>query len=161
MPPTVVALFRTPAKREPMIPVGRLDLVEETGAANDRHARRGSRRQLLLMDAESLGHFALEPGRVREQVTTRGLDLYRLVFGARLRVGSAVLEVAAPCAPCERMNEIAPGLREAIRGRRGRFVRVVSAGAIAVGDAILAEPGALPGAGGAAGGPPARSAGAE
>ena len=144
MPPTVVALFRTPAKREPMIPVTRLTLLAETGAEGDRHARRGSRRQLLLMDAESLEHFALEPGAVREQVTTRGLDLERLVFGARLRVGSALLEVTAPCAPCERMNELRSGLRDAIRCRRGRFVRILEAGEIGVGDAIHAESDAVP-----------------
>jgi MOSC domain-containing protein YiiM len=107
-----------------------------------RHARRGSGRQVLLIDAETLEQFGLAPGDVREQVTVRGLDLNGLAAGTRLRVGGAVLELAEACAPCERMNEVRPGLMEAIDGRRGRFVRVLEAGSFAVGDAIEIEPGA-------------------
>jgi hypothetical protein len=38
------------------------------------------------------------------------------------------------------MNELKPGLRAALEGRRGRFVRVVQAGSFAVGDAIAVAP---------------------
>jgi MOSC domain-containing protein YiiM len=44
------------------------------------------------------------------------------------------------CAPCERMNELKPGLRHELEGRRGRFFRVVEAGAFAVGDPITLLP---------------------
>jgi len=80
------------------------------------------------------------PGDVREQVTVRDLGLDRLVFGTRLHVGTALLEVAGPCQPCERMNEIRPGLLDTLVGRRGRFVRVVQAGSFAVGDPFRIEP---------------------
>ena len=69
-----------------------------------------------------------------------GIALDRLVFGARLRVGEALFEVAGPCHPCERMDEIRPGLQDSLAGRRGRFVRVVGAGWFAVGDALVVEP---------------------
>ena len=78
-----------------------------------------------------------------ERVTAlleRGLDLMRLGFGSRIRVGSAVLEVAGPCAPCSRMDELRPGLKVELEGRRGRFVRVVEAGSFAIGDTITVEP---------------------
>ena len=73
-------------------------------------------------------------------MTVRGLDLNSLGLGARLRVGDAVLEVAGACAPCERMNEVKTGLKEALNGRRGRFVRVVNPGSFAVGDTLIVEP---------------------
>jgi hypothetical protein len=38
------------------------------------------------------------------------------------------------------MERIRPGLRAALEGRRGRFVRVLSAGTFAVGDPLLIEP---------------------
>jgi len=114
--------------------------VLESGLEGDRHAKPNSRRQLLLVEQEVLDEFGLAPGAIREQVTVRGLDLGRLVFGARIRVGGAVLEVAGPCHPCERMEEIRPGLKQALVGRRGRFVRVVEAGTFAVGDALEVEP---------------------
>jgi MOSC domain-containing protein YiiM len=38
------------------------------------------------------------------------------------------------------MDELKPGLKDALAGRRGRFVRVVEAGAFAVGDTLQVEP---------------------
>jgi MOSC domain-containing protein YiiM len=140
MPATVVALHLSQSHRAPLLAVERVNAVLESGLEGDRHAKPNSRRQLLLVEQEVLDEFGLAPGAIREQVTVRGLDLGRLVFGARIRVGGAVLEVAGPCHPCERMEEIRPGLKQALVGRRGRFVRVVEAGTFAVGDALEVEP---------------------
>jgi MOSC domain-containing protein YiiM len=92
------------------------------------------------MQQEVLDDLGLEPGDVREQVVVRGLDLRTLASGARLKVGGAVFEVGEPCAPCERMDEIRAGLRDKLEGRRGRFVRVVTAGTFGVGDRLTIEP---------------------
>ena len=140
MNPTVVALFLCHASRAALVPVAAVEAAEETGLVGDRHAKRDSRRQVLLMEQETLDQLGLEPGEVREQVTVRDIDLDALVFGTRIRAGSALLEVAGPCQPCERMNEIRPGLRDSLAGRRGRFVRVVEAGSFAVGDRLIVEP---------------------
>jgi MOSC domain-containing protein YiiM len=94
------------------------------------------------MEREVLDQLGLRPGDVREQVTVSGLDLNALPLGARLRIGTAVLEVGDPCAPCERMDEVRPGLQQTLEGRRGRFVQVILAGSFAVGDAIAIESGA-------------------
>jgi MOSC domain-containing protein YiiM len=141
--PTVVALHLCTKSRAPLETVARARAVLETGLEGDRHARKDSRRQVLFIERETLDHFGLAPGDVREQVTVSGLDLTRLVFGARLQIGTATFEVAGPCAPCERMNEVRPGLREALEGRRGRFMRVVGEGVLSVGDPVLAAGGAL------------------
>ena len=138
--PTVVALFLCRASRAALDSVERVEAIEDTGLQGDRHAKRDSRRQVLLMEAETLGQLGLRPGDVREQVTVRDLDLERLAPGARIRVGSALLEVAGPCQPCERMNEIRPGLKDTLVGRRGRFVRVARAGSFSVGDPLIVEP---------------------
>ena len=140
----IVALFLSKASRAPLEVVPRVQAIAEKGLDGDRHAKPNSRRSVLLMQQEVLDEFGLAPGDVREQVTVRGLDLMRLVFGTRLKVGDAVLEVSAPCAPCERMEELQSGLKAALDGRRGRFVRVVHEGSFAVGDAIAVEPPATP-----------------
>ena len=140
MPATVVALHLCKNSRAPLVSVPRVNAVLETGLDGDRHARPRSRRQVLLVEQEVLDEFGLTPGAIREQVTVRGLGLDKLVFGARLRVGGALLEVAGPCAPCARMDEVKPGLKQALEGRRGRFVRVIQAGSFAVGDALHVEP---------------------
>ncbi|HEY3217239.1 MAG TPA: MOSC domain-containing protein [Candidatus Eisenbacteria bacterium] len=139
MPPTIVALHLSKASRVPLEPVDRAIALEGHGLLGDRHAKANSRRSVLLVEQEVLDELGLAPGAVREQVTVRGLDLNRLVFGSRLRVGEAILEVAGPCAPCERMNELGPGLKDTLQGRRGRFVRVVRGGTLSVGDPIVAE----------------------
>ena len=140
MPATVIALHVCKASRAPLVALSRASAVADTGLEGDRHAKRGSRRQVLLMEAETLDEFGLAPGAVREQVTVRGLDLGTLALGARIRIGGALLEVDGPCAPCARMDEVRLGLRKAIEGRRGRFVRVIEAGSFAVGDTLHVEP---------------------
>lgn len=140
MPATVVALHLSLSSRAPLQSVERVFALAERGLEGDRHARPGSRRQVLLMESEVLETLGLKPGDVREQVTVRGLDLMNLPAQSRLRIGGAMFEVGGACAPCARMDEIRQGLRGELEGRRGRFVRVVQAGAFAVGDAILAEP---------------------
>jgi MOSC domain-containing protein YiiM len=141
MTATVVALFLCPVSRAPLTAVPRVQALADAGLEGDRHAKRGSHRQVLMMPAEILDQLGLDPGDVREQVTVRGLDLDALPAGTRLRVGNALLEVGNPCHPCERMNEIRAGLRETLVGRRGRFASVVEAGGFAVGDRFEVEPG--------------------
>lgn len=116
--------------------------VEEAQAVVDRglegciHGRPGSRRQVLLMDVETLEELRIPAGAVKENVTTRGLNLLELRAGQQLRVGKAVLEVTVPCEPCRQMEEIREGLEAALRGRRGMLCRVVGAGRIRRGDTI-------------------------
>ena len=140
MPPTVVALHLCPSSRGPLLPVPRAWALGDQGLQGDRHARAGSARQVLLVEEEVLDELGLKAGQVREQVTVRGLRLNDLEFGARLRIGDALFEVAGPCAPCERMNELRMGLKQTLEGRRGRFLRVVAPGAFSVGDTISLEP---------------------
>jgi MOSC domain-containing protein YiiM len=136
MPASIVAIHLSTASRAPLEKVERVEAELEKGLTGDRHAKPNNRRSILLVEQEVLDDFGLKPGDVREQVTVRGVDLMNLVFGSRLAVGGAVLEVAGPCAPCERMDELRQGLQQELDGRRGRFVRVVQAGSFAVGDAI-------------------------
>ena len=138
---TVVSLHLNVGSRKPLVPVERVSALLEQGLEGDRHQRTAQgRRTVLLMEQEVLDQHGLAPGDVREQITVRGLGLTTLVFGSRLKIGGATLEVGGLCAPCERMNEIEPGLRGKLEGRRGRFARIVAAGPIAVGDAIAVEP---------------------
>ena len=136
----IVALHLSHASRAPLQTVQSAEALTDRGLDGDRHARPGNRRSVLFMEQETLDAHGLTPGDVREQVTVRGLDLNGLVFGSRLKVGSAVFEVAGPCAPCQRMEELRAGLRQALEGRRGRFVRVVEAGTLSVGDAVEVQP---------------------
>lgn len=137
----VVALHVSPGRRAPMLTREQVEAVTGQGFALDAHARPGTSRQVLLMDAETLDEFCLRPGEVKENITTRGFALGRLAAGMRLQIGEALLEITKPCNPCSRMDEIQPGLQEKLQGRRGMLARVVVGGAIRVGDTIeILEP---------------------
>jgi MOSC domain-containing protein YiiM len=88
------------------------------------------------MEAEVLDRFGLAPGMARENILTRGLRLAEIAPGKSLTVGTTILEVTADCDPCSFMDELQPGLQEAIRGERGILARVTSGGRICVGDPV-------------------------
>jgi MOSC domain-containing protein YiiM len=106
------------------------------GPEGDAHARPGGRRQVLLLDAETLEEFALTPGALKENITTVGVSLRELEPGQRLRVGEALLEVSMECAPCQEVEKLGRGLQEAINGRRGILARVLEGGPIHPGDTV-------------------------
>ncbi len=134
-----IHLFPGPRSRGEAKSVERATVLEDRGLEGDRHARKGSHRQILFVESEVLEGLGLAPGAIREQVTVSGLRLPALADGARFRVGDAVLEVEELCEPCGRMDEIRPGLKDVLGEQRGRFMRVVSGGTFAVGDTLVAE----------------------
>jgi len=132
----VARLFTAVVHREAMREMEDVTAVADRGFAGCIHGRPGSRRQVLLMDLETLEELGIPPGAVKENITTRGLNVRDLKGGQRLRVGEALLEVTVPCEPCYRMDEIRRGLQDELRGRRGMLCRVIEAGRIRRGDAI-------------------------
>ena len=115
-------------------------LVTGLGIDGDKHAVATSDRQVLLADQEALDEVGVEPGTIKENLTVQGLHVMGLPVGSRIRLGeSAVLEITKVCEPCFRMDEIRPGLKDELVGRRGMVARVISGGSIAVGDRIALE----------------------
>lgn len=120
------------------------------GVEGDLHGKgraAGSDRQVLLVDRQTLEAFGLQPGDLREQVTVDFADLERLPAGARLRVGSATLEVTGPCAPCTHIGTLngradVEAFRRSLEGRRGRLARVIAVdgeGMVRPGDPVGRE----------------------
>jgi MOSC domain-containing protein YiiM len=111
-------------------------------------------RQVHLLHAELFDElrpqgFALQPGQIGENVTTRGLDLLSLPRGTRLRLGvSAIVEVTGLRNPCRQLDELQPGLMEATleRDAAGGLIRkagvmsvVLVDGTVRAGDPIEVE----------------------
>ncbi len=125
---------------EPMKDTDSVELITGFGIEGDRHAsdhpsRR--RRQVLLMDKETLDSFGLEQGQIRENITTSGIDLAALPTGQRLSLGDdVVLEITGDCEPCAFIEGIRDGLRAEMEGKRGMLTYVTQGGAVKVGDAI-------------------------
>ena len=136
----IISLQICVGHREPMNPVDSATFIEGFGIEGDRHAvKSGARtvRQVLLMDEDTLEGFGLGIGQVRENVTVRGIDLHDVSAGQRLALGDDVIvEITQFCAPCERMDEVRPGLREELFEQRGMLATVISGGAVNVGDQV-------------------------
>jgi len=136
----IISLQICVGHREPMNPVDSATFIEGFGIEGDRHAvKSGARtiRQVLLMDEDTLEGFGLGIGQVRENVTVRGIDLHEVPAGQRLALGDdVVVEITQFCAPCERMEEVRPGLREELFEQRGMLATVISGGAVNVGDQV-------------------------
>lgn len=132
----VAHLFRAPKKRLPMEPLTSASAIAERGFSGCAHGRPGSKRQLLLVDRETLDAMDLRPGSIRENITTEGINVNGLPVGQRLRVGVALLEVTAICTPCDQLEKVRPGLRRELYGRRGMLCRIIEGGDIRIGDSI-------------------------
>lgn len=133
----VIHLFRAPKRREPMEELREARAVEDVGLEGCAHARPQGRRQVLLMDRETLDAFELVAGIVRENVTTEGLDVNGLSLGQRLQIGEVELQVSAVCDPCEQIEALRAGLQAAMQGRRGMLCKVVRGGLLRRGDEIV------------------------
>jgi MOSC domain-containing protein YiiM len=129
-------LFRAPKKHLPMEELSEVRALGDIGLEGCAHARPGGKRQVLLVDRETLEVMDLQPGIIRENITTDGLNVNSLQNGQVLRIGEARLEVSAVCTPCDQMEAIRPGLRKELWGRRGMMCRVLDGGVIRRGDSI-------------------------
>ena len=107
---------------------------------------RSSRRQITILEreswmrcVESLNGNADPKGR-RANVLVSGVSLAH-TRGRVLRIGNVRIAVGGETTPCERMDEVLPGLREAMKAdwAGGVFGQILDEGTIAVGDDVVFE----------------------
>jgi MOSC domain-containing protein YiiM len=116
-------------------------------------------RQVHLIHAELIDElraqgFEMAPGKMGENVTTRGVDLLGLPTGTQLRLGdAAVVEVTGLRNPCHQLNGLQMGLMAATldRDAEGNLVRkagimavVIAGGEVRPGDGIAVDLPAAP-----------------
>ncbi|MDT7834388.1 MOSC domain-containing protein [Aquabacterium sp. OR-4] len=147
-----------------------IELLAGLGVADDGHAghtvqhrsrvaRDASQpnlRQVHLLHAELLAElaaqgFAVAPGALGENITTRGIDLLGLPTGAVLHLGAqARVQITGLRNPCAQIEAFQPGLLAAVLVRRpdGQLLRkagvmgvVLSGGPVRPGDPIVRAPG--------------------
>jgi MOSC domain-containing protein YiiM len=147
--------------------VDAITLIEGWGVEGDAHAgataqhlyvvkkdpARANLTQVHLLQAELFdeldGRFAVLPGELGENVTTRGVDLLALPLGTRLHLGrEAIVEVTGLRSPCSKINTYQDGLMKALVAKDddGSIIRksgimgiVVAGGVVSPGDTVRVE----------------------
>jgi MOSC domain-containing protein YiiM len=146
-------------------PALEVELVEGYGVRGDahygqtvQHRSRVARdpgqpnlRQVHLLHEELLNElagkgFAVAPGQMGENITTRGVDLLGLAAGTRLRLGTeALVEITGLRNPCVQIERFRPGLLAAVLDRlpdgtqlrkTGVMGIVLATGVVKAGDRI-------------------------
>jgi len=140
----VDAIWLKRAHRGPMDSVQSATLVEGQGLAGS--VGRSRRRQVTLLERESWERCLREvgatadPSRRRANILVSGVSLAR-TRGRVLLVGQVRVAVGGELTPCERMEEVAPGLQAAMRHNWGGgvFAQVLNGGVVSVGDNVVWE----------------------
>lgn len=164
----VVAVHRSASHSFGKFQEDEIELLAGLGVAGDAHAgvtvKHRSRvardpsqpnlRQVHLMHAELFDEligrgFAVWPGELGENITTRGIDLLGLATGTQLALGAtAVVAITGLRNPCVQIDRFQPGLMAAVldRDTAGALVRkagvmgvVLASGVVRAGDAIRAQ----------------------
>lgn len=119
-----------------------------------RDPTRPNLRQVHLVEQEPLEHlntlgFALAPGQLGENITTRHIDLLRLDASTLLHLGTtALVRITELREPCIKIARFQKGLQKVVTAKRDgrRFMRgsvmgvVVASGEVSAGDAIHIRP---------------------
>jgi MOSC domain-containing protein YiiM len=149
---TVSAVSSSPTHTFSKPNEGRIRLIAGLGVEGDahlgetvKHRSRVARdpnqpnlRQVHLIHGElhdelAEAGFAVAPGEMGENVTTRGLDVLGLPTGTRLRLGeSALVEVTGLRNPCAQLDGLLPGLMAAVLDHDADGNLVRKAGIMAV-----------------------------
>lgn len=156
-------------KTEPGIPkleVGAIKLLENLGVEGDYHAgefvrhrylaekdpTRPNVRQVLIIDTAILRYLAgqgieLLPGWMGENIIIDGVSIMTLPIGTRLEIGEAIVELAEIRNPCYQLDDMHPGVLEAVMAsgpapdhrNAGMLARVVQGGLVRRGDSVRME----------------------
>lgn len=136
----VVAVCVSAHTGTPKHDIGTGVLRVDWGLEGDAHAGNWHR-QVSLLALESIDKMRamglkVHPGSFAENITTRGLVLYTLLVGTRMRLGTALVEVTQIGKVCHSRCAIYEQAGDCVMPREGIFVKVLTPGTVSVGDKL-------------------------
>lgn len=136
----IVAVCTSKRTGVPKKPIERGDLRVAWGIEGDAHAG-DWHRQVSLLALESIDKMRakglnVHPGSFAENITTKGIVLYTLPVGTRIRLGTALTELTQIGKICHDKCAIYRQAGDCVMPREGIFVKILEPGSVAAGDAI-------------------------
>ncbi len=138
---TVVAVNISEKKGTPKKTIEEGVLIENFGLQGDAHAGKWHR-QVSLLGVESIEKAKLGPtnglchGVFAENLTTKGIQLYTLPVGTKLRVGECLLEISQIGKECHEGCAVSKLVGQCVMPREGVFAVVLQGGKVRAGDGI-------------------------
>ncbi|QSZ27265.1 MOSC domain-containing protein [Aceticella autotrophica] len=131
-------------KGVPKTPISEGFFKKDFGLEGDGHAGGNPVRQVTLLSVETieemsaLGIQGLKPGMIAENITTKGIEIYKLPIGTRLKIGEAIMEISMIGKECEKPENCSLHIdvKKCIAKERIVFVKVIEGGNIKLGDKI-------------------------
>jgi cyclic pyranopterin phosphate synthase len=121
-------------------------LRENHGIEGDAHVGEWHR-QISLLAEESIAKMSamgipdLKPGDFAENITTRGIELYKLPIGIVLRLGDCLVEITQIGKECHQDCAIRQKTGSCIMPSEGVFAKVIRGGRLKAGNRIkIGEP---------------------
>lgn len=137
----VVAVNISEKKGVPKKTIERGEFRVDHGLVGDAHAGNWHR-QVSLLGIESinkmkaLGIEGLCTGKFAENLTTEGIELYKLAVGTKLRIGETLQEVTQIGKECHVKCAIFQQIGSCVMPTEGIFTKVLNNGSIKAGDEI-------------------------
>jgi len=138
---TVIAVNISEKKGVIKTPIDVGFFKEDHGLEGDAHAGKWHRQVSLLgkesvEKMEKMGIEGLCSGKFAENLTTIGIELYKLPIGTKLKIGESIQEVTQIGKQCHTGCEIAQQVGKCIMPTEGIFTRVLQGGNVKPGDSI-------------------------
>jgi len=117
--------------------------ITTNGLLNDAHSG-DWHRQVSLLDIKSIKKMKklglnLDYGDFAENITTKGLTLYKLPIGTRFYINSVILELTQIGKECHFDCAIKQQVGKCIMPKEGVFAKVIKPGKIKIGDKIIVK----------------------
>lgn len=114
---------------------------KDFGLEGDAHGGNWHRQVSLLAEEsidkmKELGLGRLTPGVFAENITTKGIILYTLPIGTKLKIGEVVMEVTQIGKECHSGCQISKITGKCIMPKEGIFARILEGGYIQAGDEV-------------------------
>ncbi len=129
-------LFIKQAHGAPMQSMEAITAVSGKGLQGDQAYGRKSR-QVLIVDLEKVQALDLKPGDLRENITIDGMDVDSLPIGSLLQAGEVIIRIVDICDPCEKLENIRPGLMGASKDMRGMLAVIERGGILQQGTQMV------------------------